>query len=111
LLNGKKISKKLSLGKRVYTFKLLVNGVLQSFHIESKQSFSKSNVRVQLFQNGELIDTDYVTFFEATNTTQTTPSSEANSMLVIGMMFIVFFLCFEWSKLFLFIGLSFFLVL
>lgn len=107
LLNGKKISKKLSLGKRVHTFELLVDGTMQSFHLESKQSFSGSHVKVELFQNGELIATDYVTFFESTTNIQTSPKDEDNSMFYIGLVFVVLSLCFDWSKVFLFIGLIF----
>lgn len=104
VLDERIISKKLSLGKRVHTFSLTVDGVVHSFHIESKQSFSTSSVSVQLFQNGELIDTDYVEFFENTkNETATTD----HSSFMIGALLIVMALCFDWSKFFLFVGLVF----
>ena len=104
ILDGRIISKKLSLGKRVHTFSLAVGGIVHSFYIESKQSFSTSSVRVQLFQNGELIDTDYVEFFE--NTKNETADTDHSSFM-IGALLIVMALCFDWSKLFLFVGLVF----
>ncbi|SDS61180.1 hypothetical protein SAMN04515667_2566 [Formosa sp. Hel1_31_208] len=104
IMDGRIISKKLSLGKRVHTFNLTVDDIVHSFHIESKQSFSTSSVRIQLFQNGKLIDTDYVEFFE--NTKKETANFD-NSSLMIGVLFIAMTLCFGWSKLFLFVGLGF----
>ncbi|WP_460219487.1 hypothetical protein [Psychroserpens sp. MEBiC05023] len=109
LLNGKKISKKLSLGKRVHTFELMINGVLETIHIESKQSFALGNVTISLFLNGELKDEKVINFYSEIGTPKTSSpdTNSSNSMFLIGVMFIVLSLCFDWSKFFLFLGLIF----
>ncbi|WP_299334040.1 hypothetical protein [uncultured Psychroserpens sp.] len=107
LLDGKIISKKVSLGKRVHTFNLIIDGVSHTFHLESKQSFSTSSVRVQLFQNGKLLDTDHVEFFQDSKNNNTTHDHGGGSSFMIGILLIFFSMSFDWPRFFLFIGLIF----
>jgi len=109
-VDGNRVSKKLSLGKRSHYFNLRIDNEIQKFHIESKMSFSCSSVNVSLFQNDIVIDSEVLQFYpQITNTKNETETSDdsADSMFFIGIIFIVFSLCFDWSKFFLFIGLIF----
>lgn len=108
-VDGNVVSKKLSLGKRVHSFDLLINDETQTFRVESKLSFTQSNVTVNLFQNNILLEATVLELYaEITGSkTDANGSNNSDSTFVIGMVFIILSLCFDWSKFFLFIGLIF----
>jgi len=104
-VNGNIVSKKLSLPNRKHKFSLEVYGKTEDFYIQSKQAFSSGCIKVQLFHNAILIEENTIEFKFSD---QKEDASESNNeMFIIGIMFIVCALCFDWSKFFLFIGLIF----
>ena len=104
-VNDIQVSKKLSLPKRKHKFSLDVFGKNEAFHITSKQLFSSGYITVQLFHNDVLID-EKILEFNFPVIKDDSKNTE-NSTFMIGMIFIIFSLVFDWSKLFLFIGLIF----
>lgn len=104
-VNDIQISKKLSLPKRKHKFLLDVFGKNEAFYIKSKQQFSSGFITVQLFHNDVLID-EKVLECNFPIIKDESKNSD-NSSFMLGMMFIIFSLVFDWSKLFLFIGLIF----
>nr|WP_321248190.1 hypothetical protein [uncultured Psychroserpens sp.] len=104
-VNGNQISKKLSLPNRKHQFVLNVYGKTENFYITSKQAFNTGHITVQLFHNDVLIDEALIEFdFGVLNQTKNTSD---NGMLTTGLLFVVLGLVFDWSKVFLFIGLLF----
>tara|TARA_R110000751_G_scaffold217067_4_gene320115 strand:- start:135 stop:593 length:459 start_codon:yes stop_codon:yes gene_type:complete len=104
-VNGTQISKKWSLPNRKHKFTLDAYGKTEHFYIKTKQAFSTGNITVQMFHNDVLIDEDVVAFdFFITNNLK---DKSDNGMFSIGLIFVIFGLIFDWSKLFLFIGLIF----
>ena len=108
-LDGRTISKKLSLGKRVHTFNLDIDGAIQTFHLESKQSFTFGTITVSLFQNGTLIETKVITLYNDIKGAYSNTEQEDNSntMFIVGILLVIVSLSFDWNKVFLFLGLIF----
>jgi len=104
-INGNQVSKKLSLPNRKHRFVLDVYGKIEHFYIATKQSFGSGLITVQLFHNDVLIDEEQITFdFGGVNLSN---KDSNNSMFTTGLMLVVFGIVFDWSRLFLLIGLLF----
>jgi hypothetical protein len=104
-INGDIVSKKLSLPTRKHKFTLEVYGKTETFYIQSKQGFSTGHLKIQLYHNEVLIDEKTLEFkFLDPKTTKTETD---NTTFILGLFFIVLTLCFDWSRIFLFVGLVF----
>ncbi|WP_047547221.1 hypothetical protein [Psychroserpens sp. Hel_I_66] len=103
VINGKQISKKLSLPYRKHKFTIEAYGKTESFYIKTKQAFSSGAVTVKLFHNDVLIDEGFIAF-EFTNNTHIKEKSN-DDLFMTGLVLVVFSMVFDWSKFFLFIGL------
>jgi hypothetical protein len=101
MVNDSIVSKKLSLPKRKHRFSLTINEENVSFYITSKQSFSASTVEVFLYRNDLIFKQQTVELYQQ----QKSPTNDQGSTYILGLIFVVLSLCFDWHKLFLFIGL------
>nr|WP_321223219.1 hypothetical protein [uncultured Psychroserpens sp.] len=104
-VNGYQISKKWSFPGVKHHFVLDVYGKTEPFYIATKQAFSTGVITVQLYHNNVLIDEGLIEFnlpiiSDLNNKTD-------NGMFTTGLIFVVFSMVFDWSKIFLFIGLIF----
>ena len=104
-INGHQVSKKWSWPGRKHQFVLDAHGKIEPFYITTKQAFSSGVITVQLFHNDIFIDEGLIEFdFFAKNGIK---GKSDNGMLSTGLLFVVLGLVFDWSKVFLFIGLIF----
>lgn len=100
-VNDKIVSKKLSLPNRKHRFKLSINDQIQPFYLTSKQSFSTSTVDVSIYSNSILIEKRTLELYKQDNTL----TDNQGSSYILGLVFVVLSLVFDWHKVFLFIGL------
>lgn len=105
-INGTVVSKKLSLPNRKHRFSLEVYGKTEQFYIKSKSGFSTGKIEVQLFHNDTLIEEKSLAFNFQTSDNGTSKTSD-DSLLTLGIIFIVFGIIFDWSKVFLVLAIVF----
>ncbi|WP_439151754.1 hypothetical protein [Winogradskyella sp.] len=100
-VNESIISKKLSLPSRKHRFNLSLNKENVPFYIVSKQSFSTSTIEVSLYKNDNSIEKQTLELYKQENTA----TDNQGSTYILGLVFVVMSLVFDWHKFFLFIGL------
>jgi hypothetical protein len=100
-VNHKVVSKKLSLPNQKHSFSLTINDETVPFYIKSRQSFSTSTVTISLFKNNLLIEKRTFEFYKQNNNAK----DDQSSTYILGLVFVILSLYFDWHKYFLFIGL------